>query len=38
MAQATKMNEMFTSTAKDVSAPLNARVSAAQDMAKTFTA
>lgn len=38
MAQATKMNELFTSTAKEVSAPLNARVSAAQDMAKTFTA
>ncbi len=38
MAQATKMNELFTKTAKDVSAPLNARVSAAQDMAKSYTA
>lgn len=38
MAQATKMNEMFGKTAKDVSAPLNARVTAAQDMAKSFTA
>jgi len=38
MAQATKMNEMFGQTAKEVSAPLNARVTAAQDMAKTFSA
>lgn len=38
MAQATKMNEIFASTAKDVSAPLNARVAAAQDMAKSFSA
>ena len=38
VAQATKMNEMFASTAKEVSAPLNARVAAAQDMAKSFTA
>lgn len=36
MAQATKMNEIFASTAKDVSAPLNARVSAAQDLAKSY--
>lgn len=38
MAQATKMNDMFAKTAKDVSAPINARVVAAQDMAKSFTA
>jgi len=36
--QATKMNEMFSATAKDVSKPLNERVTAASESMKTFTA
>jgi len=36
--QSTKMNEMFAATAKDMMAPLNARMSAASDVMKTFSA
>lgn len=36
--QSTKMNEMFAATAKDMSKPLNARVAAATDAMKTFSA
>lgn len=36
--QASKMNEMVASTAKDVSTPLNARMSAATDAVKSFSA
>lgn len=38
IAQATKMNEMMVATSKDVMEPINARVVAAQDMAKGFAA
>jgi len=38
VAQSTKMNEMFASVMKDVTAPWNARVAAANDMMKTFAA
>lgn len=36
--QSAKMNDMFAATAKDVSKPLNARVGAATEAMKTFTA
>ncbi|MHA3978004.1 phasin family protein [Halovulum sp. GXIMD14794] len=36
MSQATKMNEIFMAAAKDVSAPLNKRVSAATESMKSF--
>lgn len=36
--QSTKMNDLFTATAKDMSKPLSARVSAATEAMKTFTA
>ena len=36
--QATKMNEMFAATAKDVASPLNARVGAATEAMKSFSA
>ena len=36
--QSTKMNEIFAATAKDMSKPLNARVSAATEAMKTYTA
>lgn len=35
--QATKMNDLFAATAKDVAKPLNERVTAATEAAKTFT-
>ena len=38
MKQSTKMNEMFAATAKDVAKPLNARVSAATEAMKGFSA
>ncbi|MEL7215940.1 MAG: phasin family protein [Pseudomonadota bacterium] len=38
IAQATKMNEMMVATSKDVMEPINARVVAAQDMAKSYAA
>lgn len=36
MSQATKMNDIFMAAAKDVSAPLNKRVSAASESMKSF--
>ncbi len=36
--QATKMNEIFAATAKDVSKPLNERATAATEAMKTFSA
>lgn len=36
VAEATKLNEMYTSAAKDAFAPLNDRFSAATDMMKSF--
>ncbi len=38
MKQATKFNDMFAATAKDVSTPLNARVGAASEAMKSFSA
>ena len=38
VAEATKMNEMFTAAAKDVFEPINARMHAAADMMKTYRA
>ncbi len=35
--QSTKVNDMVTSSFKEISAPLNARVNAAAETAKTFT-
>ncbi|WP_424932214.1 phasin family protein [Amaricoccus macauensis] len=37
VSQATKMNEIYVAAAKDISAPLSARVSAASDAAKSFS-
>jgi phasin family protein len=37
MHQATKMNEICSAAAKDISAPLSARVSAATEAAKTYS-
>jgi len=36
--QSTKLNDMFAASAKDVTEPLNARVNAASDAMKSFTA
>ena len=38
VSQATKMNEIYVAAAKDISAPLGARVSAATEKLKTFAA
>jgi len=38
VAQTTKFNDMFAATAKDVTTPLNARVGAASEAMKSFTA
>lgn len=38
VAQSTKMNEMFASVMKDVTAPWNTRMTVATDMMKTFAA
>lgn len=38
VAEATKLNEMYTSAAKNAFEPLNARFSAAADMVKTYRA
>ena len=38
VAQATKMNEIFTATAKEVTAPLNERFEAASETMKSYTA
>ncbi len=38
MGQATKMNEIYASAAKEISAPLSARMTAAADSMKTYTA
>jgi len=38
MTQATKLNEIYVSAAKDISAPLNARVSAATETFKGYNA
>jgi phasin family protein len=37
VSQATKMNEIYVAAAKDISAPLGARVNAATDALKTFS-
>jgi phasin family protein len=37
VSQATKMNEMYVAAAKDITAPLGARVSAATDAVKSFS-
>jgi phasin family protein len=37
VSQATKMNEIYVAAAKDISAPLGARVSAASEALKTFS-
>ena len=37
MSQATKMNEIYVAAAKDITAPLGARVSAATEAMKSFT-
>ncbi|MCB1354136.1 MAG: phasin family protein [Rhodobacteraceae bacterium] len=37
MSQATKMNEIYVAAAKDITAPLGARVSAATDAVKSFS-
>ena len=37
VSQATKMNEIYVAAAKDISAPLGARVSAATEALKTFS-
>jgi len=37
-AQSTKFNDMFAASAKDVASPLNARVGAASEAMKSFTA
>ena len=37
VSQATKMNEIYVAAAKDISAPLGARVSAATDAMKSFS-
>jgi phasin family protein len=37
VSQATKMNEIYAAAAKDISAPLGARVSAATDALKSFS-
>ena len=37
VSQATKMNEIYVAAAKDISAPLGARVSKATEVLKTFT-
>lgn len=37
VGQATKMNEIYVAAAKDITAPLGARVSAATDALKTFS-
>jgi phasin family protein len=36
VSQATKMNEIYVAAAKDIAAPLSARVSAASDAVKSF--
>lgn len=36
VAQATKMNDLYTSAAKDAMAPLSARITAAVEMAKEY--
>jgi len=38
VAQTTKLNDMFAATAKDVATPLNARVGAASEAMKSFSA
>ena len=38
VSQATKMNEIYVAAAKDISAPLGARVSAAADAVRSFSA
>lgn len=38
MQQATKMNEIYVAAAKDISAPLTARVTAAADTMKSYSA
>ncbi len=38
VAQSTKFNDMFAASAKDVATPLNARVGAASEAMKSFTA
>lgn len=38
VAQSTKFNDMFAASAKDVASPLNARVGAASEAMKSFTA
>ena len=38
VAEATKLNELYTAAAKDAFAPLNARFTAAADMVKTYRA
>jgi len=38
VAQATKMNEMFTTTAKEVTAPIGERFEAATETMKSYTA
>jgi phasin family protein len=37
MSQATKMNEIYVAAAKDIAAPIGARVNAATDAMKTFS-
>jgi phasin family protein len=38
VAEATKLNELYTAAAKDAFAPINARLTAAADMVKTYQA
>lgn len=38
VAQATKLNEIYSSAAKDIAAPLSERVTAATDAVKSYTA